>query len=554
MLITPFIVKKLINQLQELEGCELISIFSNYQNSLSFQFDDGEKIIEIEFKEVKNEVVLFKKNLISEKQVNRNFFSKIIGEIVQNLWQINFDRILVLDFISHKLVFLLFGHKKSDILLTSHNFLILESFSKNYIIGGNLKEILSITQTEAIKHTTVLPTKEFIENKISHPKFNPKWLFSHNFIFQLFQSTIESAIASKDNFSREFYSQYLHFLNNFTKANEFSLIVVEDELLIIPTSYVKESKNIIVEKSSDNIDFLLSFAIYKIQKESDLKEKKDIFLKPLLRVLLKTQSLLKEYTQGINLAQLAENYKNYADILVSQSNVKIKLGENIEVLDFYSRPINIPLDKKLTLIENAGKYYQKHYKTKKDYQRREKELPILAEKANVIQDFINKIESCSDLKQLKKIELNLYSNSTVNIKDLKINMKETNLPEKLKEEAKFRKFELSENYTLFVGKDSKNNDELTCKFAKSNDIWLHAKGVGGSHCVIKNSTNSYPPKKILEEAAEICAYFSQARNAGFTPVIYTFKKYVHKPKGAAIGAVQVRKEEVIMVKPKEPII
>jgi predicted ribosome quality control (RQC) complex YloA/Tae2 family protein len=114
---------------------------------------------------------------------------------------------------------------------------------------------------------------------------------------------------------------------------------------------------------------------------------------------------------------------------------------------------------------------------------------------------------------------------------------------------KFKKFELKNGFVLFVGKDSDNNDELTTKFAKPNDIWLHSKDLGGSHCIIKNNNKIFPPKEIIEQAAEICAYYSKGRNSKYVPVLYTFKKNVVKPKGAKSGAVRVNKEEVIFVTP-----
>lgn len=105
---------------------------------------------------------------------------------------------------------------------------------------------------------------------------------------------------------------------------------------------------------------------------------------------------------------------------------------------------------------------------------------------------------------------------------------------------------------VLVGKSAANNDELTMKFAKPNDIWLHARGTSGSHVVLKMHTNDKPPKYILEQAAQIAAYYSGARNAKHVPVIYTYKKYVRKPKGANPGSVVVTKEDVIIVEPKLP--
>ena len=147
------------------------------------------------------------------------------------------------------------------------------------------------------------------------------------------------------------------------------------------------------------------------------------------------------------------------------------------------------------------------------------------------------------MKELQKIRNNL-------IQDTIVIMQQETQPINIK----FRVFELDENYTLYVGKNAANNDELTMKFAKPNDIWLHARGSSGSHCVIKSKSNKNEkiPKIILQKAAEIAAYYSGAKNARYTPVCYTQKKYVHKPKNANTGAVVLQREEIIMVEPKLP--
>ena len=123
-----------------------------------------------------------------------------------------------------------------------------------------------------------------------------------------------------------------------------------------------------------------------------------------------------------------------------------------------------------------------------------------------------------------------------------------NIPKEISE--KFRKFEISTNATLYVGKDSKNNDELTFGLGKPNDYWFHLRGGSGSHCILKYSGEGKPHKELIEKSASIAAYYSSQRNGGFVPVIYTQKKYVRKPKGANPGSVVVAKEEVIMVEPK----
>ncbi len=90
------------------------------------------------------------------------------------------------------------------------------------------------------------------------------------------------------------------------------------------------------------------------------------------------------------------------------------------------------------------------------------------------------------------------------------------------------------------------------KFARPNDLWLHARGTSGSHAIIRLEKETKIPKEILTKAAEITAYYSGARNAKYVPVVYTYKKYVKKPRGANTGAVVISKEDVIMVEPKLP--
>ena len=115
---------------------------------------------------------------------------------------------------------------------------------------------------------------------------------------------------------------------------------------------------------------------------------------------------------------------------------------------------------------------------------------------------------------------------------------------------KFKHFTFQE-FDIYIGKSSENNDELTQRFAKKDDMWLHARGVAGSHVVIKKKPGLDFPKELISYAASLAAYYSKAKGSGLVPVIYTPKKFVRKPKGANVGQVVVEKEEVILVEPKK---
>ena len=112
-------------------------------------------------------------------------------------------------------------------------------------------------------------------------------------------------------------------------------------------------------------------------------------------------------------------------------------------------------------------------------------------------------------------------------------------------------FRSSEGMQILVGKSSKDNDTLTLKVARSEDFWLHVAGYGGSHVVLRNPEKlPAAPKQSLLEAAQLAAYFSQARNAPKVEVHYTQKKFVSKPKGAKPGLVRLKEYKSISARPQ----
>jgi predicted ribosome quality control (RQC) complex YloA/Tae2 family protein len=122
------------------------------------------------------------------------------------------------------------------------------------------------------------------------------------------------------------------------------------------------------------------------------------------------------------------------------------------------------------------------------------------------------------------------------------------------ERVPFRCFSLEHDYEVWVGRNAKQNDALTFRHARKYDLWMHARGVAGSHVVLRlPNRDARPGKPILEQAAAIAAYFSKAQGSSLVPVIVTPRKYVRKPKGAATGAVAVEREDVLLVEPRLPV-
>ncbi len=109
-----------------------------------------------------------------------------------------------------------------------------------------------------------------------------------------------------------------------------------------------------------------------------------------------------------------------------------------------------------------------------------------------------------------------------------------------------------EGWQIWIGKNANNNDLLTQKYAKKDDLWLHARDVAGSHVIIRKRSGMVFPKNIIERAAELAAFYSKRKTDTVCSVIVTQKKYVRKPKNMAAGKVIVDKEETLLVVPKGP--
>ena len=237
-----------------------------------------------------------------------------------------------------------------------------------------------------------------------------------------------------------------------------------------------------------------------------------------------------------------ENQKLGNLLLLNLSSIH-KGMRSIEIQDIYetNKYITIKLDEILSPKKNVDNYFSKARNDRIKY-----------EKSGQL--FNNALKAYNNLKNIER-----KFNNVKDLEDYYTIMKELNIKEEssksYKEDIqnKFKHYLIENRYNLFVGRDSKNNDLLTTKFAKQNDYWFHARGVPGSHAVLRvENTKESVPKNILKKAASIAAFHSKAKTAGTVPVSFTLKKYVVKKKGMEAGKVALLREDTLLVKPEIP--
>jgi predicted ribosome quality control (RQC) complex YloA/Tae2 family protein len=260
----------------------------------------------------------------------------------------------------------------------------------------------------------------------------------------------------------------------------------------------------------------------------------------LLRQLGRNRKALDGFNPEL-LDQFARNYEQCGHLLMAalyqtRTERKSIIVKNIFEPDAPDKII--ALKEALTLQKNAEEYFSKAAKTREKHKKMEARQATLQNEMVALQELLAATESISSPREARRF-LQQQSAQTGRCGTPALKNIRTAPP--------FRSVSLSGSITLFVGKNAANNELLTFSNTRPNDIWLHARGSSGSHCVLKGTTLNNLP--VIRQAAEIAAWYSSAKHSALVPVIYTLKKYVRRGKKLAPGQVIVEREEVLFVKP-----
>ncbi len=313
------------------------------------------------------------------------------------------------------------------------------------------------------------------------------------------------AIIKKDGIVTEFASLPLTCYLDFPEYKE----VLYQSISKLLEDYYAEKNNLTrIRQKSVDLRKIVSNALERCRKKLDLQEKQ-----------------LKD-------TKKREKYKIYGELLTTYG-YQLQPGEtSLTALNYYTNEeITIPLDKTLTALENAKKYFEKYSKLKRTYEavsvqleENRKELLHLESVSNAL----DMAENENDLAAIKEELIHCgYIRRKYAGKKAEKKQKLINKP---------LHYRSSDGYDIFIGKNNFQNDELTFQLATGNDWWFHAKGCAGSHVIVK-AKNKELPDRTFEEAAKLAGYYSKARLAGKAEIDYIQKKHIKKPNGSKPGFV-----------------
>lgn len=269
----------------------------------------------------------------------------------------------------------------------------------------------------------------------------------------------------------------------------------------------------------------------------------------------KLARLLKDLETDLEKNRRGQCFKKYCDLLLAQASDLPAGRTSLRLPDLFQpgQPeVTIPLEPRLTTLQNATRYARL-------FQKSGRAIPRILTRLEAV-----RAELAALKKQQQKLDRATPSadpeppptqaDPTPSPPPSGAGPRRSFREERRPELSKLaRRFVSSEGLTILVGRGNRQNDALTGKVAHGHDFWLHVAGYSGSHVVLRNpDRRSEPSDPSLLEAAQLAAYFSQARNAPRVEVHYTQKKFVSKPKGGKPGVVRLRRYQSIAVHPCIP--
>lgn len=243
-----------------------------------------------------------------------------------------------------------------------------------------------------------------------------------------------------------------------------------------------------------------------------------------------------------------EKYRLYGELITANIYSVEENSTKLVTQNYYEEDmpeIEIPLDPLLTPSENAAKYFNRYNKAKRTYAATIVQMEQNDAELNYLESVLSAIDASDDDSDISEIRRELINEGYIRAKKQDKN--------KGAKKTKPLHFVSSDGIDMYAGKSNIQNDELTLKFADSDDIWLHTKNIPGSHVIIKCG-ESGAPERTIEEAAIIAAYYSKAKDSTKVPVDFTPRKYVKKPNGAKPGMVIYVQNRTVYVNPDESVV
>jgi predicted ribosome quality control (RQC) complex YloA/Tae2 family protein len=368
---------------------------------------------------------------------------------------------------------------KTSALLYSNFEGVSKAFAKEVIKRAGFENDFSVSDLDSEKINTLC---EAFVKTIKEAKENPSF-YAYSKKNSLFDYTtfLYESFMSEGIDSKEYKDAYIsEFLNDFYSA--------------------KHDEGVILQKSNDIINVLNSH-------------------------IQKNKNKMAEWDKELLECENKETLKKYGELLKAYCH-NLSQGKEAEVLDYYTNEnIIIPLDENKSIIANSNRYFNDYSKAKRREEKLNELLLQTQDETKYLEEmllYISISENSSDLNQIRSELFDKgYLRKNINPKDKK-------------KKSVIKHYMYDNNYHIYFGKNNIQNEEVTFKIATGNDWWFHAKGIAGSHVIVKSekdndATEWDMPDEVFELCAAIASINSSHSGLSKVEVDYTRKKHIKKP-------------------------
>ena len=456
------------------------------------------------------------------------------GALIESIEQVENDRIVEIivsnkneigDHIQATLIIEIMGKHSNILLVDKSSYKILEvikhvGFSQN-------------------SYRTLLPGSTYIAPP-STESLNP---------FTIKDEKLFEILQTQETTAKNFQSLFQGLGRD--TANELEKILVSDKLATFRNFFNQETKPCLTETSFSPVPFgnqvgepfdslsdLLD-TYYKDKAERDrVKQQASELIRRVENELQKNRHKLKKQEKELLATDNAEEFRQKGELLTTFLHQVPNDQDQVILENYYTnQPITIALDKALTPNQNAQRYFKRYQKLKEAV----KYLTDLIEETKATILYLESVETVlnqAGLEEIAEIREELIQTGFIRRRQR----------EKIQKRKKPEQYLASDGKTIiYVGRNNLQNEELTFKMARKEELWFHAKDIPGSHVVI--SGNLDPSDEVKTDAAELAAYFSQGRLSNLVQVDMIEVKKLNKPTGGKPGFVTYTGQKTLRVTP-----
>lgn len=483
----------------------------------------------------------------------------LIGLRLKNVITNSLERIITIelegfddvdDIISSKIIVELMGKHCNIILLNDEGIIIdclrhINNESSTHIVVPHIKYLYP-----EINKKNFLDISNFQEfNSIidtSNPlEFSNKISQTFNGISKKYIDFIIEKLAITN--LHDIYN-YLQDVINKIDADKLDFDIFNNNYYLIPA-----------EKDSNNfhLNFFIDDFYFDKESSEELKNSKNSVLRLILSTLKKYNKRLENINTKLKECDGMDIYRLYGELITSNLyKIPNKNVKSICLENYYdnNNMITIPLDERFSPSTNAKRFFKKYHKLKNALEIVTIQKQDTLKELDYIESVIYELESANSIDEIATIldeisENQIFYENTKKLSRQK-NHKITKKNFTKNKNVNFNPLKYTvDGFTLLVGRNNKENDYLTLKYAKKTDIWFHTKDIHGSHSVLLLD-GKLPSEDILLKCAEISAYHSKARFSTNVPVDTCEVKFIKKPKGSKPGMVIYTDYKTLYVNPK----